>query len=72
VVLSIALGVFAIGTIAQMYLLVTDDLAASYAAVHPAHATVFTDDPFDTELVHVTARPRRTSPATTGWARCAC
>jgi putative ABC transport system permease protein len=56
VVLSIALGMFAIGTIAQMYLLVTDDLAASYAAVHPAHATVFTDDPFDAELVQVVRR----------------
>ncbi len=40
VVLSISLGVFAIGTIAQMAFLVTDDLSASYAAVHPAHTTI--------------------------------
>ncbi len=56
VVLSISLGIFAIGTIAQMAFLVTDDLSASYAAVHPAHATIYTADPFDSELVRVVQR----------------
>lgn len=46
VVASIAVGVLAIGTIANAYLILSDGVDASYAAVNPANITV-TGGPFD-------------------------
>ena len=43
VVLSIAVGVFAIGAIANAFTILAEDLSASYAAVNPANITIITD-----------------------------
>lgn len=50
VVLSIAVGVFAIGTIANAYAILSEDIDASYAAVNPANITIITE-PFDEDLL---------------------
>jgi putative ABC transport system permease protein len=47
VVLSIAVGIFAVGVIAHMRLLVSRDIAANLAAAAPASAVVTTADTFD-------------------------
>ena len=39
VVLSIAVGVFAVGTVAQMRVIVSKDMMASYEAANPASAS---------------------------------
>jgi putative ABC transport system permease protein len=46
VVASIAVGVFAIGTIANAYAILSEDIDASYAAVNPANIRI-TSEPFD-------------------------
>ena len=51
VVLSIAVGVFAVGTIASSQIILSRDLNASYMATNPAHATIFTFDAFDDDMV---------------------
>ena len=56
VVLSIAVGVFAVGTVAHMRSIVSKDLAESYASVNPANAVIFTNQTFDDELVQVVRR----------------
>ncbi|MFQ5575491.1 MAG: ABC transporter permease [Anaerolineae bacterium] len=56
VVLSIAVGVFAVGTVAHMQVIVSDDLDASYAAISPASATLQTAQPFDDDLVETIRR----------------
>jgi putative ABC transport system permease protein len=55
VVLSIAVGVFAVGMIAGMQIMLSSDLSASYAAIDPASAVLF-PAPFDEELVQVVRR----------------
>ncbi len=55
VVLSIAVGVFAVGMIAGMYAILPRELNRSYAAIHPAHAVLYTT-PFDDELVQTVRR----------------
>jgi putative ABC transport system permease protein len=55
VVLSIAVGVFAVGMIASMQIMLSNDLAASYAAIDPASAVLF-PAPFDEELVQTVRR----------------
>lgn len=52
-ILSIAVGVFAIGMIAGSHMLLSRELTARYAAANPASATLYTDDPFDEALVEV-------------------
>lgn len=52
VVLSIAIGVAALGMVAGTYAVITRDLPASYANVNPASAAIITA-PFDEELVRV-------------------
>ena len=42
VVLSIAVGVFAVGTIATSQIILSRDLRAAYLATNPAHATMLT------------------------------
>ncbi len=56
VVLSVAAGVFAVGVVAHLHAIVTQDLRQSYAAVVPANATIFTADTFDEELVRAIRR----------------
>ncbi len=51
IVLSIAVGVFAVGAIAHMNYIVSRDLAESYASIGPADAVLYPDKPFDDELV---------------------
>lgn len=55
VVLSIAVGVFAIGTIANAFLMLSEDIDASYAAVNPANITIITG-PFDDDFVESVRR----------------
>jgi putative ABC transport system permease protein len=43
VVASIAVGVFAIGTIVNAYMILSEDMDASYAAVNPANITIMTE-----------------------------
>ena len=50
VVLSIAVGVFAVGTIASTWVMMSHDLSADYAATNPSSAILFTA-PFDDGLV---------------------
>lgn len=50
VVLSIAVGIFAVGTVTNSHLILGNDLAQSYAAINPASALLMTE-PFDDELV---------------------
>ncbi len=49
-VASIAVGVFAIGAIATSYVIMSEDLDASYASIHPANIEMVTT-PFDEELL---------------------
>jgi putative ABC transport system permease protein len=55
VVLSIAVGVFAVGLIVSSQIMLSEDLSAAYAATHPASAILYTDA-FDQELVEVVRR----------------
>ncbi len=50
VVLSIAVGVAAIGTIAGGHIVFSRDMQESFNSINPANITVFSD-PFDTEMV---------------------
>jgi len=50
VVLSISVGVFAVGMVYSSYLMFQRDLAASWETASPANASLFAD-PFDEELV---------------------
>jgi putative ABC transport system permease protein len=52
VVLSIAVGVFAVGTIASSQIILSRDLSAAYLATNPAHATILTFDAFDDDVVN--------------------
>ena len=53
VVLSIAVGVFAVGTVVHMRFIVRQDMVGSYEGAHPAHATLYTEDTFDEDLIEV-------------------
>ncbi|MDR3575562.1 MAG: FtsX-like permease family protein [Anaerolineaceae bacterium] len=50
-VLSVAVGVFAVGTVAHMYLISSVEMAKSYASVAPADIVLSFSDPFDQNLV---------------------
>lgn len=52
VVLSISVGVFAVGMIANTQAIITRELSAEYNASNPYHAVVFMDD-FDEHIVHI-------------------
>ena len=52
VVASIAVGVFAIGMIISAFVILSEDINRSYAAVNPPNIEVWTD-PFDEDLVRV-------------------
>lgn len=50
VILSIAVGVFAVGMIASTWVILAREMPASYATVHPASAILYTED-FNDELL---------------------
>jgi putative ABC transport system permease protein len=50
VVLSIAVGVFAVGTTASTWVMMSHDLSADYAAINPSSAILFSA-PFDDNLI---------------------
>ena len=52
VIISIAVGVFAIGMIAGAYSIISEDMGSSYASGNPANIELRTD-PFDDELLKV-------------------
>jgi putative ABC transport system permease protein len=54
-VLSIAIGVFAIGMIIGTQTLLQEDLAVAWQATTPSSATLYTD-PFEVDLLHVVQR----------------
>jgi putative ABC transport system permease protein len=51
VVFSIAVGVFSIGVISGTYVIIANDMSASYAANNPMNVELRMDDPFDSDLV---------------------
>jgi putative ABC transport system permease protein len=51
VVLSIAVGVFAVGTIASSQIILSRDLSATYQATNPANATILTFQGFGDDVV---------------------
>lgn len=56
IVLSIAVGVFAVGTVVHMHLLVSRDLDMSYASVSPANITLSSTDLFSEELARTVGK----------------
>ncbi|MDR7421501.1 MAG: ABC transporter permease [Armatimonadota bacterium] len=58
VVLSIAVGVFAVGMIAGAGVIMTRDLRADYATTRPSSGQIFTRDAFDDDLVQTIRRMR--------------
>ncbi len=56
VVLSIAAGVFAVGTVVHMSVIVSSDLDESYASINPASAVIYTADLFDDDVVQTIRR----------------
>ncbi len=56
VVLSIAVGVFAVGMIAGSQVMLAHDLKAANDAANPISASINTDEPFDDELVQTVRR----------------
>jgi putative ABC transport system permease protein len=56
VVLSIAVGVFAIGMIAGTQTMLDKDIPASYNGVNPSHAILVVDMPFDDDLLQTVRR----------------
>ncbi len=56
VILSIAVGVFAVGTVAIMRDIVANQMVVSYEAANPPNAILYVDGSFDDELVEVIRR----------------
>lgn len=63
VVLSIAVGVFAVGMIAGSARIMTRDLRAQFAATSPSSGQIFTRESFDEDLVNVIRRMRTVDEA---------
>jgi putative ABC transport system permease protein len=51
IVLSMAVGLFAIGIILSARTILSDGLASSFAAIHPSSGTIRTIEPFDEEFL---------------------
>lgn len=58
VVLSIAVGVFAIGMVGGSNVMMADSLRVAYRATNPASATIYTVDPFGDDMLEAIARMR--------------
>ncbi len=63
VVVSIAVGVFAVGTIASSQIILSRDLRATYLATNPAHATLLTFESFDEDVVDAVSNMRQVEKA---------
>ncbi len=63
VVLSIAVGVFAVGTIASSQIILSRDLRATYLASNPAHATILTFEAFGQDVVDAVSNMREVEEA---------
>jgi putative ABC transport system permease protein len=63
VVLSIAVGVFAVGTIASSQIILSRDLNVAYMATNPAHATILTFDSFGDDVVDAVSNIREVAEA---------
>lgn len=63
VVLSIAVGVFAVGTILNSRTALSTSLTQTYRATNPAHATILTLSPFDEDLVKTVRNMREIEAA---------
>jgi putative ABC transport system permease protein len=63
VVLSIAVGVFAVGVIASSQIILSRDLRAAYLATNPAHATLLTFESFDKDVVEAVNNMREVEEA---------
>jgi len=63
VVLSIAVGVFAVGTIASSQIILSRDLSDTYLATSPASATVLTFEAFDDDVVNAVKNMREIKEA---------
>jgi putative ABC transport system permease protein len=63
VVLSIAVGVFAVGMITASRTMLTRGLAADYEASRPSSATIYTNDPFDDDMVNAARQTRGVAEA---------
>jgi len=63
VVLSIAVGVFAVGTIASSQIILSRDLSAAYLATNPAQATLMTFEPFGKDVVDAVSNMREVKEA---------
>lgn len=63
VVLSIAVGVFAVGTILNSRTALSESVAQTYAATNPAHATILTLSPFDEDLLKTVRNMREIEAA---------
>lgn len=55
VVASVGIGLFAVGMIATMHAILSNDMRAGYALINPANIVIFTSD-FDDEMVDAVAR----------------
>ena len=53
VILSIAVGVFAVGTVVHMQVIVRQDMIGSYVGANPANATIYTEGYFDENVVEI-------------------
>ncbi|MGB8980877.1 MAG: hypothetical protein WCC12_03295, partial [Anaerolineales bacterium] len=51
IVLSMAVGLFAIGIILSARTILSEGLASSFAAIHPSSGTVSTIEPFDEDFL---------------------
>jgi putative ABC transport system permease protein len=63
VVFSIAVGVFSIGVISGAYVIIANDMSASYSANNPMNVELRMDDPFDSDLVTIIKNMRGVNEA---------
>lgn len=71
IVLSIAVGLFALSVVFRTYAVLSRDLARDYNAINPTHATLFTG-PFDEKMARAIERMPEIEQAegvTTAWTR---
>ncbi len=63
VVLSIAVGVFAVGTIANSQIILSTDLIATYLATNPSNGNILTFSPFNDDVVEAVQAMREVEEA---------
>ena len=63
VVLTIAIGVLAVGTISRSWVILSRELTATYLAANPASAILVTDKPFDDDVVQAVQKMKEVREA---------